>query len=114
MALIDCAACGKRISNKLDVCHFCGCSTFDTESTETVRSLRISRRKFVARMEMAAYAAVTIVTGGAWWYWEDTHGLLDPVSAGPLITIGAGTGSFLLMRLYAMYYNSKVRKRNKD
>ncbi|MGV6853240.1 MAG: hypothetical protein ACWA5R_13835 [bacterium] len=113
MALVNCSDCGKQISSKHQICPHCGFDFNDQDPLQAERRARKRKRNFIARIEMGAYTAIALVTGGSLWYWKDTNGLVDPPNTGPLMTLAAGTLLFVGLRLYALIYNMKARKEKK-
>ena len=107
MALINCPACGERVSGVLSTCPKCG-HVRDTEDSEQLAELQ--RRKLrdrVYHLKMISYVAITVFVAGFGWYWWDTRGFQQSSSAGPLVILGLAALAYLAIR--ALLFSSRRR-----
>lgn len=110
MSIINCPQCGKRTSSRAPICDHCGYveGKASDEDLQRFRERRIRDRLY--RLNMASYAAMTIVILAFAWYWLTTDGLKMPSdSVGPYYLMMVGALSYLGVRVL-MFLAKKKRK----
>ncbi len=69
MSIINCSACGKRISSKAKVCSHCGAAQRGARDEEVERAAAIVRRNKIRGLQMQSYAAMLLFLAGIiLWY----------------------------------------------
>ena len=99
--IIECPACGKRISSKYKTCPHCGARVGDsgegTPHEDVSRRLAMQRRY---RLQAQMYASILLTLIGCVWAWASTDGLEQPPGTWPLATLAAGAAWYIGVRLY--------------
>ncbi|USD35772.1 zinc ribbon domain-containing protein [Ferrimonas sp. SCSIO 43195] len=98
MALIDCPACGKRISDKAKSCSHCKVDlTADTESIESAQRISAINKR-TQLMNHSFVALLAFVGGFALWFWggEAAANWRQPTGIG---LMAAGFVGYLVTRV---------------
>ncbi|HKJ17677.1 MAG TPA: zinc ribbon domain-containing protein [Xanthomonadales bacterium] len=110
MSIIDCPQCGKRTSSRAPICDHCGYAEGETNDEARQRFRERKIRNQLYRLNMASYAAMTIVILAFGWYWLATDGLNRPSdSIGPYFLMMVGALAYLGVRVM-MFLAKKKRK----
>jgi len=111
MAIIACPGCGQRISNKYDVCPHCQCAldgSFNAPGGVEMRKRLTQQRNH--RIEVLTYLSILVTVAGVAWFWADTDGMNRPAGIWSLTTLGVGSLSYILVRVYIIYTNVMSKK----
>ena len=74
MALIDCPACGKKISDKAEVCQHCGFGVKDASADDVLRKQQMQRFKKMASLQNQSMLAMLLfILGFGFMYWGDVR-----------------------------------------
>ena len=74
MALTDCPACNKKISDKSDVCPHCGFQVGDASTEDILRKQSLQRYKKQQSIQNQSLLAVLLfVAGFGFMYWGGTQ-----------------------------------------
>ena len=99
MAIMDCPACGKKISSKAGLCTFCGHEMGDvTEADrEVFRARRLRDR--IYRLNMISYAVIAVFLAGFGWYWLTSRNFTQASEPGPFILMGTAALAYVAVRV---------------
>ena len=92
MALINCPACNKKMSNKAAVCPHCGFSaTAAPEAQDRMRARKQADRFRRQQMLQMLAVVVLMVGGGLWWFGSTGRGenAGTMLASGQVLLVGA-------------------------
>ncbi|QIZ76626.1 SoxR reducing system RseC family protein [Ferrimonas lipolytica] len=98
MALIHCAACSKKISNRAGVCPHCGFSISDDPEKQE-QAARIRAIHMQQQLMNHSFVALLLFVGGFaiwWWGGEPSDGWRKTVGIG---SMALGFGMYLITRI---------------
>lgn len=98
MALINCPACNKRISDVIPLCPHCGFQRREVSEEQMQEFQRRRMRDRVYHLRMASYAVMTVFVAAFGWYWWESSGFLRQPSVGPVSLLAVGAVAYLVNR----------------
>lgn len=98
MALIDCPACNKRISNLATLCPHCGFQRGEVSEDQLREFQRRRLRDRVYHLRMASYAVMSLFLAAFGWYWWESSGFQRQPSGGPVSLVVMGAIAYLVNR----------------
>ena len=110
MAIVNCPACSRKVSNVTAMCPYCG---FKRGAESEAQLQELQRRKMrdqVYHLNMVSYVAITLFLVGFGWYWWASSGFRQPMSGGPFALLGLSTIGYLLIRILLFRARRKLRQ----
>ncbi|MBC3767292.1 zinc ribbon domain-containing protein [Neptunicella marina] len=91
MALIDCPACNKKISDKSKLCQHCGVAVGALDADDIRRKASLKKTQQLQSVNTQSIIAILMIAGGAWFALQDN---VDKESLEYQIAVGAAVGGF--------------------
>jgi hypothetical protein len=113
MALAQCPNCDERISSQFKLCPHCGFQRGEVDEVELKEFRRRKLRDSVYHLQMASYAALTLLVAAFAWYWVETEGFAYRSSIGPYLLFTLGALAYMLIRVFLFRRKAALRKMRK-
>lgn len=110
MALINCPACGKRISDVTSMCPHCGLHRGNVSEEQLREFSRRRLRNRIYRLKMTTYAVMTLFVLAFAWYWWESGEFQRPPTAGPLALLTLGALGYLAIRVFLFRAKREMKK----
>ncbi|WP_438862538.1 hypothetical protein [Neptunicella sp.] len=91
MALINCPACNKKISDKTKLCQHCGVAFDQVDEEDVRRKAALRKNQQLQSVNTQSIIAILMIAGGAWFALQDN---VDKESLEYQIAVGAAVGGF--------------------
>lgn len=110
MAIIACPSCDKPISDRTNLCPYCGFQRGEVAEEQLKEMRRRKLRDRIYHLKMFSYAALTLLLIAFGWYVTETDGFQYRASLGPYLLFAAGGVIYSVIRVYLYKAKSDLRK----
>jgi len=110
MAIISCPSCNKPISNRTNLCPYCGFERGEVAEEELKEFRRRKLRDRIYHLKMFSYAALTLLLIAFAWYLAETAGFQHRSSMGPYLLFALGGICYSVIRAYLYKARADLRK----
>ena len=110
MAIISCPSCDKPISNRTNLCPYCGFERGEVAEEQLQEFRRRKLRDRIYHLKMLSYAALTMLLDPYGWYMWDKSGFQYRASLGPYLLFAIGGLCYSIIRIFLYRARADLRK----